>query len=97
MRRHTDYDHLENHMALPMRRDEERDAGPEPPEDSEAIWDAVHAMPKVWPETIIDEAITHLYVADRQSLATDDQIIMEHVRAALGLLQILKKGARGNA
>ena len=36
----------------------------------------------------LSSARAHLAVADRQSLASDDQIIMEHVRSALALVDL---------
>jgi hypothetical protein len=39
------------------------------------------------------EIIAHLGAAISQSIPTDDQIIMEHVRAAHGLARLLRKAA----
>lgn len=40
---------------------------------------------------LLDEITAHLGAAIMQSISTDDQIIMEHVRAAHGLATILRK------
>ena len=40
---------------------------------------------------VLDEITAHLGAAIMQSVSTDDQIIMEHVRAAHGLATILRK------
>jgi hypothetical protein len=42
---------------------------------------------------LIDEIIGHLGAAISQSIPSDDQIIMEHVRAAHGLARILRRAA----
>lgn len=43
---------------------------------------------------LLDEITAHLGAAIMQSVSTDDQIIMEHVRAAHGLATILRKAQR---
>lgn len=40
---------------------------------------------------ILDEIEAHLGAAIMQSVSTDDQIIMEHVRTAHGLATLLRK------
>ena len=42
----------------------------------------------------VDEIVAHLDVADRQSLPSDDQIIMGHLRAALTLARSLQRQLR---
>ena len=42
----------------------------------------------------VDEIVAHLAVAERQSVPSDDQIIMGHVRAALVLAQSLQRQFR---
>ena len=42
----------------------------------------------------VDEIVNELRVAISQSLPTDDQIIMEHVRAALVLAESLQRQLR---
>lgn len=43
--------------------------------------------------TLVDEIVSHLGAAISQSIPTDDQRIMEHVRAAHGLARILRRAA----
>ena len=42
----------------------------------------------------LDEIVAHLACAERQSLPSDDQIIMDHLRAALVLAQSLQRQLR---
>jgi predicted small metal-binding protein len=42
---------------------------------------------------LLDEIVAHLGAAISQSIPTDDQRIMEHVRAAHGLASILRRTA----
>lgn len=56
--------------------------------------DKVGALPEGVPTTVLlDEITAHLGAAISQSLPSDDQIIMEHVRAAHGLARLLRKAS----
>ncbi len=48
-------------------------------------------------ETAIEMAWTHLDAAIRQSLSSDDQIIMNHVRAAYEILAVVRDADRALA
>ncbi len=45
-------------------------------------------------ETAIEQACGHLGSAISQSIASDDQIIMDHVRAAYEILKLVRAGER---
>ncbi len=45
-------------------------------------------------ETAIEQACGHLGSAIGQSIASDDQIIMDHVRAAYEILKLVRAGDR---
>ncbi len=45
-------------------------------------------------ETAIETACGHLGSAIAQSIASDDQIIMDHVRAAYEILKLVRAGDR---
>ncbi len=51
------------------------------------------ALAPVSADAVLLEIIAHLGAAISQSIPTDDQIIMEHVRAAHELARILRKAA----
>lgn len=48
-------------------------------------------LPTIPALTLINEARGHLGAAIHQSLPSDDKIIMEHVRAAEGLLRLIQE------
>ena len=45
-------------------------------------------------KNLLEEAYSHLVGAEAQSLPSDDQIIMDHVRSAIALLKVLRKGSQ---
>lgn len=45
----------------------------------------------------IEEIIAHLHVATIQSIPTDDQIIMQHVRSALAISMVIGDEIRAAA
>ena len=42
-------------------------------------------------EKALEDIYVHLYAADRQSLPSDDQIIMQHVREALAITKHIRE------
>jgi hypothetical protein len=45
------------------------------------------ALPPVDPLSLVREALSHLQCAESQSIPSDDQIIVGHIRTAIALLQ----------
>ena len=53
----------------------------------------IHGLPDVPAKDLLDEIVSHLGAACAQSLPSDDQIIMDHVRAAHELAKIVLRRA----
>jgi len=53
----------------------------------------IHGLPDVPAKDLLDQIVAHLGAACAQSLPSDDQIIMDHVRAAHELAKIVLRRA----